>query len=654
MVEKNKICVFLPNRSELLIQTIESVANEMNIELVLSEGKFKESGPIAVKILHDNPDITAFIARFNSAAFIRQSVDIPVVDLDLDLFDFALALNNNCKTNKSPIMFIQFKGSPKIYDVNLLSQVSGVEIVPYYAEQMDFERDYSVVVKEAGLNRVITSVSSVSNSCENNGLDVIFVPFQKDNIKDTFQRAIDEGITYRKRLAYRTALSESFNKLSDGIIAIDDNDRVVECNDILLNIFKLNREAIIGHYPNYIKYRWPVLSHMINCNDNEIIEFQGKKYAINSLPSFSTDIIAKVRTITNISELQKKEQQIRKKIAEQNFTATSYFADIITSDSGMNELRRQSKRYASTNSTILITGESGTGKEVLAQSIHNASPFANGPFVAINCAALPETLLESELFGYEEGAFTGAKKQGKAGLIELSHNGTLFLDEISTMPMSLQSKLLRFIQEKQICRLGGTQLIPINNRIICASNRDLIESVRDGSFRDDLFYRLDVLPLFLPPLRNRGNDVYLLACRFLEEKYKEFGYNYPIPKAQIKCITEYNWPGNVRQLKAFIERIAVLSDNGFITETEVRYQLSNLPVLKSKEQLNINNVNYDEKGKSNLTDKEIKKKASEDAVKEAYLKHHGNIKVCCEELQISRTTLWKRLKEMGLDKSIFS
>ena len=226
----------------------------------------------------------------------------------------------------------------------------------------------------------------------------------------------------------------------------------------------------------------------------------------------------------------------------------------------MRDLKVMARKYAASYSNVLITGESGTGKELFAQSIHSGSPCRIGPFVAVNCAALPESLLESELFGYEEGAFTGAKKGGKAGLFELAHNGTIFLDEIGDMPLSLQSRLLRVLQEKEVIRLGGSQVIPVNNRIICATNKNLAHKVEEGLFREDLYYRINILQIHIPPLREHPEDIPVLARLLFEKKCKEIKKRKEIRTNLLQMLKRYHWPGNVRQLDAFLERLLVLTD----------------------------------------------------------------------------------------------
>lgn len=204
-----------------------------------------------------------------------------------------------------------------------------------------------------------------------------------------------------------------------------------------------------------------------------------------------------------------------------------------------------------------MIGETGTGKELFAHAVHHASPWAQGPFVAVNCAALPSSLLESELFGYEEGAFTGAARKGKPGMFELAHRGSIFLDEVSELDNSSQLRLLRVLQERCAMRLGGNRLIPIDVRVIAASNKNLWDLVERRAFRDDLFFRLNVLPLFLPPLRAREGDVAVLARHFLEEICRRRGVGFRLAQSALKRLNRHPWPGNVRELGNVMERISL-------------------------------------------------------------------------------------------------
>ena len=244
------------------------------------------------------------------------------------------------------------------------------------------------------------------------------------------------------------------------------------------------------------------------------------------------------------------------KILKKGHIARYTFDSIITKTKNVTKIKEVAKKMAKSNSAVLITGESGTGKELFAHSIHNYSSRKDKPFVAINCAALADNLLESELFGYEEGAFTGAKKGGKTGLFEIANNGTLFLDEIEGMSKNLQFKLLRVIQEKEIIKVGGDEMIPIDVRIIAASNENLGDLVENKNFRQDLYYRLNTLPITIPPLRERIDDLYLLIDDFKQE----MDFDFVFTKATKHLLENYTWPGNIRELRNCIEYLGCLGE----------------------------------------------------------------------------------------------
>lgn len=232
---------------------------------------------------------------------------------------------------------------------------------------------------------------------------------------------------------------------------------------------------------------------------------------------------------------------------------------VITENSVMRQVLLKAYRVAQTNTTVLLLGETGTGKEVLARYIHRHSQRSRAPFVTINCAALPDDLVESELFGYEKGAFTGAKPEGKAGLFEYAHQGTLFLDEIGELPLYLQGKLLRVLDTKEVRRLGGNRAREVDVRIIAATNRDLEAMVQQGTFRRDLYYRLNVFPLRIPPLRERPEDIVALSFSFLKEFNKKYGTNFELDYHSLQWLLAYDWPGNVRELRNTIERMVINS-----------------------------------------------------------------------------------------------
>jgi transcriptional regulator with PAS, ATPase and Fis domain len=263
--------------------------------------------------------------------------------------------------------------------------------------------------------------------------------------------------------------------------------------------------------------------------------------------------VAILHDISEIKQLTNKLSEAQKRIRE--LSAKYSFDDIIGNSEKMNEAKAQVIKASNVPATVILKGESGTGKELFAHAIHNESQRKNNQFVRVNCAAIPETLLESELFGYEEGAFTGAKKGGKKGLFEEASNGTIFLDEISEISITTQVKLLRVLQEKEITRVGGVKPIHVNVRVISATNVNLKEKVEQGLFREDLYYRLNVFPIEIPPLRERIDDIKDLTYRFIEKLNTEYGRDVKeISNDALEILKNYKWPGNVRELENVIGR----------------------------------------------------------------------------------------------------
>jgi DNA-binding NtrC family response regulator len=297
-------------------------------------------------------------------------------------------------------------------------------------------------------------------------------------------------------------------------------------------------------------------------------------------------------------------------------------------------VRDLTKTVASVDSTILIEGESGTGKEVVANAIHYSSPRRDKPFIKISCAAIPETLLESELFGYEKGAFTGAFKR-KPGKFELANHGTIFLDEIGDLPQSLQVKLLRVLQEREFERIGGTENIKVDVRIICATNKDLEKEVKEGRFRDDLFYRLKVIPIFLPSLRERKEDIPLLANHFIKAYSKKMNKKVTrFSDDAMDCLMDYNFPGNVRELENIVERTIALCPNQVVEKECLPPTVLRNPKKKPQERL------------GPLQDRIVD--FEKNYIFEVLKKAKGNKTKAAEILNISRKNLWEKMKKYNM------
>jgi two-component system NtrC family response regulator len=291
---------------------------------------------------------------------------------------------------------------------------------------------------------------------------------------------------------------------------------------------------------------------------------------------------------------------------------------------------RQIEKIATTDVGVLLFGESGTGKELLARAVHDLSRRVNKPFVAINCASIPENLLESELFGHEKGAFTGAIKQ-TLGKVEMANEGTLFLDEIGDLPLSLQAKLLRFLQEKKIERIGGRQTISVNVRVVSATNRDLPKMIKEGGYREDLYYRLNELRIDIPPLRMRQGDILLLANYFLG-RFNRL-YNRAVrgfDPAAVAAMSQHPWPGNVRELENRLKRAVVMAEGKLIAPADLDFEA---PAATTEESLNL---------------KDVRERAERNAIQQALLQAQGNVSKTAKILGITRPTLYHLIKTLDI------
>lgn len=342
-----------------------------------------------------------------------------------------------------------------------------------------------------------------------------------------------------------------------GVIGVDNSGGIFLYNENARDIIKKENESVLNRSALELLPEIPfayTLQSMLP-GEEKIIKINGYDVVASVSPLLhSKKRYGAVAILRKYSDLEKTEYTLRKKLIGKGHSAKYNFNDIFGKSSAITECKNIARRMSGSNSSILITGETGTGKELFAQAIHNSSLRSSFQFVAVNCGAFPESLLESELFGYEEGAFTGARKGGKPGLFELAHNGTLFLDEITEMPMSLQVKLLRVLQEREVVRLGGDRIIDVDIRIIAATNKNVKEMVEKGEFREDLFYRLNVLPLKIPPLRDRKDDILGLT----EYMKKTFGSEFLLTDRAKYTIMNYSWKGNVRELRNCVEYLVNL------------------------------------------------------------------------------------------------
>ncbi|ADD02836.1 PAS modulated sigma54 specific transcriptional regulator, Fis family [Thermoanaerobacter italicus Ab9] len=386
---------------------------------------------------------------------------------------------------------------------------------------------------------------------------------------------------------------DAFMACSDDLACITDGSGLkVRISSSAEKIYGLKPENLIGKNVNDLEKNgmyFPSATKIAIEEKKKVTVIQktktGRKLLVTATPFFDKDnnikrIVSISKDITDEEKLKAELKQTKELLQKYEEELSSLRiahlrnSELIYRSKQMEKLIELVNKVAPTESTILIYGETGVGKEVLSKYIHNISRI-NGPFIKINCGAIPENLLEAELFGYEKGAFTGAKSEGKPGLIEIADKGTLLLDEISELPLSLQVKLLRVLQEKEFIRVGGIKSIKVDVRIIAASNKDLKELVKEGKFRQDLYYRLNVVPVTIPPLRERTQDIPVLAYHFLNIYNEKYGRSKQLTNEVMEVFMKYPWPGNVRELENVIERIVIISENDQITKKDLPGELLN-------------------------------------------------------------------------------
>lgn len=633
------------------------IGRELGINVSYTEGESSNCIERAGKLIEE-AHVEAIIARNPVHHFLRRKLEIPVISLDISAMDLFRAIRK-IEPNKR-VGFFHVDEDSEMYAAVLqeLQELTEheIEIIRIFSDfHYDLESKNYLGRKEYEQIRrcdaLITSTPTTGRFYESVGKQVEYIKAEPYQIYCAILNAV-ESVNVRNREIRNTRLTElALNSTSDGYIALSSG-RVTMLNDNLCRLIGMAKAEILNRSGEELSHENGFFRQVLQIVRKGIISYQGVQYSVfRRMVSMEYEGEEKLELISiiNVPNIQKTETSIRKALDKHGFEAKWRFEDIIAEGSAIEESIRKARQYARVESNVLILGESGTGKEMFAQSIHNASPFAQGPFVAINCAALPESLLESELFGYEEGAFTGARRGGRVGLVELSHGGTLFLDEIGELPLALQAKLLRMIQERRITRVGGEKLIPVKNRLICATHRNLAQLVQEKQFREDLYYRIDVLHVHVPPLRKRKESIPALVESLLYRLDQKRSYVVPeLPQEYLALLSTYDWPGNIRQLETFLERfLAANNDARFHPEIfrdlfmEITETAPEMPVHPADSEA----VLLPE-GKILLPLGSMAE-MEEQLLLQTYRRCGGNVQATARELKIGRSTVWRKLKEIG-------
>ena len=595
---------------------------------------------MAERLDHLDDDYDVVVARGYTAHKLSQRLtDVPIIELPITSYDILRAVQECLLQN--PDSRIAIIGSyDKYHDAELLSSLFHRDIRIYCADAIEDVDAYLEKSLADGYDVVIGG-NSVCQSALHHGVPSYVIQVGDEAIITALNEVLRtaEVITRKREQAqmYETITQSS----KEGILYVDSRRSIRIINRLALQMHQGNQKFQVGcplrdFYPFMVSRAEEVLQNGRELAD-ELQHYGDTILSISYIPIIvSKTVTGVVISFQDVTKIQRLEAQVRQKLSQRGLHARYTFSDIVHDSTVLDRTLQIAQHYASVASNVLIIGETGTGKELFAQSIHNASSRKEGPFVAINCAALNESLLESELFGYVEGAFTGASKGGKMGLFELAHHGTLFLDEISEIPSSLQGKLLRVLQEREVRRVGGTAVTSVDVRIIAATNRDLLQMVEAGTFRRDLLYRLDVLKLRIPPLRQRKADISTLFLNFIEENNRRFGYQITgITPDALQTLCDYDFLGNVRELENIAERLSVLKLSGIIQKEDV------MEMLFSNDEMEKPQGAHQEKWGQHLISEPEK-------IMEALASCGGNRTKAAAILGMDRSTLWRKMKAYQL------
>lgn len=613
------------------------------VEYVLKNHPERRRLDVEVKTMtvDETPDVPAgeydaIIARgYTAHKTTTMYSSIPTIPLQISGYDIMRALSECCQLYHPRKIAICGFGSC-LYETKDICHLFNIE-AEVYAPVQNWELPQTLKkAVDAGCDAIVGGYSA-NILAKEMGLPSVVIRTGADALSQAMDEAINAVDTLRNE-RIRSQMYKTIIYSSDSGLLYVDKDGIINVRNYVVR--KMNGDVGLMGKPLKAVLPWleKIFHSVILSGEPEelrLVKIPGTKMTVSVKCTpvvVDQAVTGVVFNLSDVTQIQNQESQIRRKLSERGLKARYTFDDILHESSVIDRTIAVARRYAASDSNVIIVGETGTGKELFAQSIHNESGRRNGPFVAINCAALPENLLESELFGYVEGAFTGSSKGGKMGLFEQAHGGTLFFDEVGEISPSMQSKLIRVLQERQVRRIGDNKVIDVDVRIISATNKSLGYLAEQGEFRWDLVYRLDVLRLFLPPLREREGDIRLL---FLYQfRALEVEHNKPhvqVEEDALSMLSEYSFAGNIRELHNIVERAFVLRDSDAITKEvmqEALYpkDLTEEPVRRQK--------------KAVFSDEFV---SEPERIRRALLQTGGNKGQAARILGMDRSTLWRKM-----------
>ncbi|CAN7578362.1 propionate catabolism operon regulatory protein PrpR [Trinickia sp. LjRoot230] len=587
------------------------------------------------------PDIV--VAGGSNAAYLKTRIPVPVVQINPSGLDIMHSLARARRQSAAVALVSPGETPPEIRD---FVAAYGLDVVFSSYRSAPDAQACVLDLREKGVE-VVVGPGLVADLAATAGMSAVFL-YSHASVRAAFDAALEVAEATRSEARRRQHVDNLLQHLRDGVVALDAQGRVEAINRRLAAALGIDPIAAPGKALSELA---PALVGSLPEVDGDVLlSVRGVSYLVHRSPlAAGGEEQGAVLTFQESRAVERLDRTLRSKQFTHQFAARYRLEDLVGQSASMEHVRALVRRYAKSDATVLVLGESGTGKEMVAQSMHRLSARRKFPFVAINCGAFPEALLESELFGYEEGAFTGARKGGKAGLIEAAHRGTLFLDEIGEMPLPLQSRLLRVLQEREVVRLGATEPTLVDIRVVAATHKGLSRAIEDGTFRADLYYRLNILSIALPSLRERGADLLELATELLlQAARREPRLNARIHNADDAqrllspieaLVRDYEWPGNVRELQNVIERIAVeLADADTLAST--RGPLTREAMQTIAPELFARQRRPDADSQT-LRERSRHVEASE--IRAVLAACNGDRDATCRALGISKTTLWRKL-----------
>lgn len=639
--KKIRIGIFASSHS--LIDRVHMLAAKQPDQIFINTHGLEDAIPLAKDMVLNGVEI--IISRRGTAHLLRENLRIPVLSFPHRSLDILVSLKQAKEVGRKillPVFRNEYSGLEAIEDLLKVELIQKA-----YGGKAGLKK----AVREGQIEgcQVVVGGSVTQQIAEDLGLKFVEIRTSDEDIAATIEDAKSVALSARIQKATALRYQAIINAASDGIIAVDDHGLITTINATAIKLLKQDEKEVMGRHITEVIPNAPITRVLTAKNpiQDRLSQIDGESYIFNYRPVILEDsVIGAVSTFRDIGNVMRSENVVRRSFSK-GLVAKYDFNDLIHASPAMRDVVNVGRQFAGTDSTVLIMGETGTGKEIFVHGIHNHSRRTKHPFVSINCAALPEQLLESELFGYEEGAFTGSKKGGKPGRFEIAHKGTIFLDEIDSTSETVQIRLLRVLQEREVMRLGGDRKIPVDVRIIAAASRDLSQAVQEKKFRSDLFFRINVLRLQIPPLRKRQEDIPLLFDFFIRHFSDRHGLDpISLPEDYLKRLMAYAWPGNVRQLRNFAERLVMNCSLRCSNDTlEVLYreliQYSTQPVEENPTVLKPATLRSRMKDQTQSNERTIILEALEQC---RYSKNST-----AQHLGISRTTLWRKMKELGIE-----